>query len=474
MKKTPKLAAPFVAVSDEAENATLMMPQWARTAGDFAREWSAEGTVQDLCTKLRGLLGEKPTGRSLSTSEFMLPPQRIMQTLVLQGFHLRLGQAGDAQEQREKMRLAMQKKAPWLGGEAALMMRDLTKEWFLCDSVCAFWKTGGKRKSGAPALTVLDTERIVRWEDGAFGEMLEIQSVPGGGRMPGAKKESFGAKWADAMQAGKPVVLSEKDGEFYRIRTRGKRGAGLARPGLEGALPLFGMLELLSLADRSAAWEHRNLITQWLIGHDIRYGPRSGMADHFIKPGHVASVKKKMAGKVGPTSLYTNFDWTVKHVFLPPEYFNKEKYAGGMMRLENWFGPVGKLLRAEIHDNDIALVRAWVDYERAILGGLAEDILNSPDYWAGKVPKERISVGWSPVTMLTPKSVLELVRFASAQGAIGAQTTREMLGLDHEEEQARLAYEAAHREGNVPYWEAKQGQTPAPGSTEKGGRPAEH
>ena len=458
--------APCVETGAVTDNAEVLstLPMWAQSAAGYAKEWSAsKGSVADICKRLRELAGDR-RARGAMMSEFLSPPLRLMQTVAMHGFHLRFEGA--------KAEVAAVKAAPWLKAEAVMMARDLAREWFLTDNACAFWKEGGKRASGAPAVTVLDTERIVSWEDGYDGEHLKIQSTPDGNAME-ADAERFGSKWADAMKAGKPVELLAKDGEFYRIRTRAKRGGGLALPSLEGALPLVGMLELLALADRAAAWEHRNLIRQWLIGHDIRYGGRAGMTDHFIKEGHVKALKKKMAGKVGPQDLYTNFDWTIKHVFLPTEYFKKEKYEGAVMRMAMWFGPVGRLMRDEIHDNDIPLVRAWVDGEREVIGGMVEDIVNAKEYWGGKVPASRISVGWSPVTMMTPKMILELARFASAQGAIGQQTTREMLGFGNDREQQRLAAEARKPKGHVPNFEQKQGIVAA-GSTPEGGRPAEH
>lgn len=452
----PAKYTPLVEVSDNAEQLGMMMPQWAQTLGDFAREWSSDGSPQDLAKKLRGMLGSGD--KKVSLSEWLSPPLRIMQTVVLHGFHLRFSD--------EKTRLSTERKSPWLPTEAAMLARDLAAEWFLADNAVATWVRGAFRKSGAPAVTVLDTENIAEYTNGFGGERLMLKAPDK------AYAASLSGKWKEAAMSGKPVELRESDGDFYQVRNRAKRGKGLARPSLEGALPLIGTVELLGLADRSAAWEHRNIIRQWLIGHDIRYGPRSGMADHFIKAGHVKALKAKLKGKVGPHDLYTNFDWAIKHNFLPTDYFKKEKYEGGLMRLAQWFGPVGRLLREEIKEEEIPLVRAWVDEERSILGGLVEDILNHPAYWGGRKLPTRITVGWSPVTLLTPKMVLELARFASAQGAIGQQTTREVLGFEHERERMRLADEAA-KEGNKPNFEQKQGIVAA-GSAPEGGRPPEH
>jgi hypothetical protein len=468
--------APFTEVGDNAEALATMLPAWAKTAGEFAREWSVSGSsVQEMCKRLRGLVGGK--AKQTSMSEFLLPSLKVQQTVLMHGFHLRF-------EDEKKAKAA--EKIPWLAPEAAMLARDWLREFMLCDNAAALWVEGGARKSGAPAVTVLDTERIVTWENGAFGERLTINSTPDGQSMPDVKPEDVGPRWAQAMKSGKSIMLDESEGEHYVIQSRAKRGTGLARPSLEGTLPLIGQLELLALADRAGAWEHRNLIRQWLIGHEIKYGSRAGMSDHFIKKGHVDAVKKKMSGKVGPTDLYTNFDWKIHHVYLDTAYFKKEKYEGGLERLALWFGPVGRLLREEIADNDIGLVRAWIDDERAQLAGALESILNSDGYWesaqeianakGGKLrrPDGWISAGFSPVTLMTPKQVLELVRFATAQGIFGATTAREMLGLDAECERSRLAAEEK-KAGHRPNFEQKQGglKDLAPGTTEAGGRPAE-
>lgn len=477
---------PFTEVSSDNAEALAVMPQWAKTAGDFAREWSVSGdNVPEMCKRLRGLAGGR-TGRAASMSEFLLPALRVQQTVLMHGFHLRYqGGAIRAGGGDDGKAAAAAKKIPaWLAPEAAMLARDWLQEFLLCDNAAAFWVEGGGRKSGAPAVTVLNTERIVKWENGAFGESLTIQSTPDGAAMADVKAADVGERWATAMKSGKAITLEAEEGEHYCIRSRAKRGAGLARPSLEGALPLIGQLELLALADRGGAWEHRNLITQWLIGHEIKYGSRAGMSDHFIKEGHVKSVKKKTAGKVGPHTIYTGHDWEIKHVFLPTEFFKREKYEGGLERLALWFGPVGRLLRAEIADNDIGLVRAWLDDERTLLAGAIEEILNSDGYWDSakeinrkvKRPDGWISAGFSPVTLMTPKQVLELVRFATAQGIFGATTAREMLGLDAERERARLAAEAKQNEGHRPNFEQKQGGVHgalAPGTGEQGGRPEE-
>lgn len=427
-------------------NAEMLSPAWSKTAAAFTAHWGVSDT-RSVCKRLRELAGDDDRANG---SEFLIPALRTMQALVLQGFHLRGSEK-------------LEGKAPWLRAEAAALAQDAAREWLLTDNLFAFWGRDWKRKSGAPAVTVLDTERVTRFQNGFGAEKLCI-SVP-------VVVDGMPERWKTAAQTSGDVELLEAQGEFWRSLVRRKRGKGVARPRLSACLPLLGCMELLSLADSGGAWEHRNLTRQWKVGHSINYGDRAGRTDHFLKPAHVKAIKKAVKDKAGPMDIYTNFDWELVYNFLPAEFFSKAKYEGAMLRLRNWLGPVGLLFGEKVEESSVPLVRAWVEDERALLGGLIEEVLNAPEYWGGAKQKQRIEVGWSNTTMLDAHTLIELVRFATSQGLIGAQTGRELLGFDHAKERARLEAEAGQA-GNRPNFEQKQGMV-APGSGPAGGRPPE-
>jgi hypothetical protein len=446
------------------------IPLWARNITDYAAKWGIPTQIGQQCVKARLLVEGSGDTRPC---EFVREPFEVRLGMFLDGFHIGYEMLGDTPEAWTSAKEKLLKRAPWFEGLAASICADAMREFSICSNAAVMWIDNAEAENGAPAVTVIDTESIVSYSNGAGGDFLKV-------RVPKASQEAIQAgaldgydeRWKNALNAGGDLNLDREQGDNFHVATNAKEGKGLARVQMMGLLEIIGFLELIALSDHSGAWEARNVIRQIMMGHEIKYGPKAGYGDHFIKESWVKRAKevlKKQEG--GPFNFFTNFDWVIKHAFLEPKFFDKTKYEGGLQRLSNWWGAVSAMGGGEVSDGVWERLRAEVKKARDIVGGLVERVINDPKFLGGTKLKGRLKVGFNPLTCMSQKQRLETVRFATSQGVMSNSTARLVLGLDSAIEGRRILAERAKLEENTPYFEKNQGQSTAEVTTEAGGRP---
>ena len=135
---------------------------------------------------------------------------------------------------------------------------------------------------------------------------------------------------------------------------------------------------------------------------------------------------------------------------IDPKFLDPKKLGGVMEQLLQWLGPVGLLFKTtqgRALDDLIPVLNAEMEYHRAFVKDLLEEIFNEPSFISpgddedvpGKadgVAAPRITVEFNSLTLVTFKNLLAYATLILTNGIGSPQTTRRILNLNEEEENA--------------------------------------
>lgn len=377
----------------------------------------------------------------------------------------------------------IQSKAPWFQAEARRLALECMREYLICDNAAAVWFKGQKRASDKSTIVgVLKTQDVVDFQNSGV-ESLTIK--PEKRTLSEQEKEQMNERWATAIEKGEKITLDPEEGEFFAVATAANRGHGLAAPSLLGSLDALMMLDALRVGDMTGAMEARQITKHWVLGYEPRNGDRQYL-DSVIRlasPKKAKALQDTLKRKKGRlVELIT--PWYAKLIYdhLDTKFFDAAKYTGSLMRLRLWGGAVAALLEKDAPESARDLAFAQAKVARDEVGRMLETIFNHRAYGLGLNAKnnERVTVAWSPVPFMEPKTRKTTLEGWVNRGIISVETYREWLGIDSDFEAARLTGEASQITGYRPNWEPAQGNTTAssPGADHGGsaspdnGRPA--
>jgi hypothetical protein len=356
----------------------------------------------------------------------------------------------------------------------ARVVNDAWREWLICDNIVAFWQENKLGRGSLPVVTILDCE-LCDYKNAFGAETLKIK-VPkvtlDSDELNRLAGKGLDQRYLDAIKNGKSLTLDESKGERFRVLTREKLGRGLGTPRVGQVLNDLSVMDLFGIGNWSAASMMKDVIRQVVKGHQIKQGPLAGQAMHFIKKKDADNFKKALRNKRGAFDVFTNFDVEVKFPFIDPKYFDAKKFEGTLSRLENWAGPLGKLMLAGQQSPFLMdMFGTEGRRQRQLVADFLAGIFNDPSFLgeANNPPKDLIPQ-WNPRSFTIQKMLIELARFAYTDGLVSPQTAREWLDLDDKEEGDRLEQAGKKPKRFTPVFEAKQGMV---AGSNKGGRPVE-
>ena len=352
----------------------------------------------------------------------------------------------------------------------AALARDVFLERILCSNAALFWRQPDIGK--LPSVTVLNTEDC-EWLNSFGVSMLTVSMAAR--TLTRAQQDALGPRYAGAYE-GRPLeVVNGEHGEYFRVITGQKNGAGFRLPRLYQIFLDLSIRDLLRNGDWNAAWMLQNIIRLVRRGHEIKAGPLQGQDIHFLKGKEAKKIKAGLAVNKGTFDMVTNFDLTVTYSHLDPKYLSTDKYQGVTERLNQWFGPLGRMLEqrgAADPDTVKALEVQCMDL-RGEVSRLFARMLNHQDFLSGIKPPLPIQVTWSGNTFTSLKLIMERVRLAQSAGISSTRTAREDLGYDHARESARLQAKHKDPQAVTPAFEQKQGMAGnGKNAAGAGGRPA--
>jgi hypothetical protein len=346
----------------------------------------------------------------------------------------------------------------WLSEKKGLItnfIHDVWREWFTLDNVVAFWWDEAGYRAANPVRT-LPPERC-DYSDAMGIETLKFQhglSTAQVAMLP----ENLKTRYRSSI-----ITLNEEHGEHFRVMKRERTGYGFGMPRMRGIFRALAQYESMEVGENLVALASRLVVRRHKIGHEIRTGPRAGLATHFYKKPTAAAIKKFYEGRVGLVDVVTNFDQTQKLEWIDPVIYDSKKWDTVTQRILKWGGPVAVMLHATgVTPFLMPLWKTEALAERETVARFVEGIINNVF-----APPEPVRLHWGNRCFSESRVAMDLLKFGVTQGAVSLRTFNEEAGQDHEEELERKQEELQHRDVLVPLWDAAHGSDPG----KDGGRP---
>lgn len=366
-------------------------------------------------------------------------------------------------------------------GRVRSVARALARELVLCSNAVLLWRS--KRRDGVmqfPGIQVMNGGAVRRIETSYGIEELEIE-LPFR-KLPTSQKEreefiaqvrkNYGDAYADAIRDRKDCVTlrqGQDDWNFYLV-TAGALGSGRCRPALQSVLEDLELVALLSLADWTGAFMHKDIVRYAKKGVIVTSGNRAGQILHLWTTG-AKGLKQKVLEFFeklkGGADLTVSADTELGHFTFDPSFFSAEKFEGAMRRLAVQAGALAPYLLSG-SSRDAGLItqvsmnhRPWIAEIRAMVEEGLRAAFGSIT-WQGDFEKEVGSLRfcWDQSAAMPPDAAFNHAQMLWNNGAMSTQTLRESWGgLDHEEESRRMVEEGSeeNRDGVSRIFESRQG-----------------
>jgi hypothetical protein len=329
---------------------------------------------------------------------------------------------------------------------------DVWSEWLTCEAAVAYWQR--PETGGYPKVTILDCENV---EYSYVLGVEKLQVTPAQIKLTKNQKNELGARFADALEKGKPITLDRRKGECWQILKRGKRGSsGLGTPSLKAVMDIISQRELLKIADWAGSWTHKDVIRHIKKGHEITQGSLAGQPIYFLNTPQKNRIIAQNKNKGGAYMVISNFDLNYEFVFFDPKFFDAKKYEGVMAHLTKWAGALGRIYEGGLVSPYLMKMFEQEGLRsRERVSRFIESIVSDPDF-APDMEIPELKVAYNPHAFKSAQEILDWVRVAS-NGVASPQTQRRALGLDDATESRlmRKAHEA--KADYTPPFEPRQG-----------------
>jgi hypothetical protein len=333
--------------------------------------------------------------------------------------------------------------------------RDTWREFLALDTVVGQWMDDGS----VPAL--LPPERC-RYQDKLGAPIVWYTHQLGVLDM-----QLLDKRQVPRFMARTEILLNPSFGEHVKVLKRTVTGGGFEMPGLYSLLRTIGEIASKEEGYYARAFQMRNSARHHLLGHAIKEGPHAGKGTWFWRKDRADAVIRDWNGRRGPWDYTSNFDHDIKFPWPDVKDFDDTAWKGTNMRLRTWGGPIAQLLLNDekISEGAFVAMRAQAAEDRQMVRDFLKTIIagafNPP---AGL----DFNLVWSDLIFLDPKQAVELLKFSAQQGAASVETVREIIGMNHREENARKLREAndpAAVKKYFPMWDMSHGIRPALGQT---------
>lgn len=339
--------------------------------------------------------------------------------------------------------------------EIVKFIQSVWRNWCLFDNICGFWRDD----SAYPLLLPIDKTTYTN----TLGiETLKYRHGLGPGQIAQLSTE-------DQTRFSAPeILLNPANGEHFKVLTREDEGSGYGHPRLYSAVTLLGQEESQINGMHALAFALRQVKRHHLLGHEIKNGPHAGKPQHFWTKKRHTAVMKAFDKKVGFNDFSSNFDHEVKFPWPDMDRFDETMWKGSNARLMRWGGPVASMMmREQAAPYMTQILRAECLDERQSIQEWLIPVLN-----LAFKPPVPIDVKWSNMIFNTDRLHEELLKHASDRGFASVETTRDLIGLDHETENARKMKEAEDDDARAkfgPMFDDSHGHYPALGDELGGG-----
>lgn len=335
--------------------------------------------------------------------------------------------------------------------EVTKFIKAAWRNWNLFDNLAGFWRDGA------------DYPLILPLERTTYANVLGIETL----------------KYRHGLSQAQIALLTPEDqgrftkseinidagaGEHFKVLTRQDEGSGYGVPRLFSVITLLAQEESQACGLHSLAFALRSVKRHHKIGHKIETGPHSGKPQHFWSKKRHAAIMKSFDRKTGFADFTSNFDHEIEFPWPDVANFDETLFKGSSARLMRWGGPVARMMMMETAAPMMTqLLRAEASEERDSLKEWLEAVIN-----LAFKPPVPIGIKWSNMIFNTDRLHEELLKFSFDRGLASSETTRDLIGLDHESENEKKRIEADDPDAKklyTPIWDDSHGSSPALGES---------
>lgn len=294
----------------------------------------------------------------------------------------------------------------------------------LLDNAVVFWRDSARRA------VVVPPEQC-RYTDAMGIERLSIDLGYKAADLKNLKPDEILRYARDGLEVDKTK------GENFVVIKRARTGWGFARPRLAGLLRTLEAHESLEVFDQLWAQAGRSVYRMWLLGHEIRNGPKAGQNLWFSNKARQESLRRMVENRHGLVDLAMNFDTELKIVGPDAKPMDVLRYEPLWARIRQWLGPLGMLLTPGSQSQPaMGLFRVEAQKKREQLAPHLEEII--PQIFGIPQP---IRVKWSSQCFNDPRIASEMFKFGVQSGPVSQRTFTDEIGLDTDEERTWKAEE---------------------------------
>lgn len=330
------------------------------------------------------------------------------------------------------------------------LISKIWRDYVGCSNVVAVWMD--KRIPGQLPVVILLRPDAVRYRCDFGIESLEVKFEKA--NLSDPQKRGLPPRIAQAIEKGEWLELDRTEGECFAVLSDSRDG-GLTMPRLRAVLLDLAIRDLLRIGDWNGAKARTKILRHSKKGHEIKNGELAGRPDHFYKSAFGKKLLKYLADVTGYAELATNFDMLIEYVFLDSKFFDEGIYSSVETRLDQWAGPIMKLMRIKGEPNPelSALLRLEARAERTVMSEFLMQIFSHESFFG----KEASKIMWDESIFMSMNLLREWIVSGAGNGILSPQTARDMYGVSDQVESKRMREASDRRDDYTPPFEAKQG-----------------
>lgn len=155
-------------------------------------------------------------------------------------------------------------------------------------------------------------------------------------------------KYIDAVKKNqKYVQLNNKDGEYWLIKTRGRKYYGLAQPSMTSIFLPLESRKMIAEGEFTAGYMMKHFIFHVKMGESIQSGALAGQRLNWASAKETQLMSAEMAKPSKTYRMVTNHTVSFEYIFPPKEMFDPSRYEKSEQRIRNWSG-----ITAAIHTGE--------------------------------------------------------------------------------------------------------------------------
>lgn len=494
--------------------------------------------VGDISTLVTNALPKSRPRRTRRAQEWMQMDDLLYdlidtkRTFTIAGFHLQIkpDRVADASEINESQMAKNQTQADEFSLATSFfgIVFDLLTDWFITDSCVLSWKVSDqnataktpdsidsiprKIQSVVPGLDYIGTidPSDVDWRNSLGVNRLFVRvpaelerrildtlnrySLNKATAIEELLNSGIPQKWIDAVINyvsyanpefdGPMVELKNEDGEYWIIKTKGRKNYGLCSPSMYTIFLPLETRRMFSDGEFAGAYMTKHFIQHVTTGESITSGQSAGSTKNWAKKEDVDALMGHFRNCQKATRMVTNHTVNIAWLYPPVEMFSADKYISCERKIFRWAGVNPAIIGGEKQTTAEAFVGIkkmigdmWL--ARSNMSCMVQEFFRHPSIQVRSgVPEIYDIVAQFDENILKdPRQLLDEVKFLIQEGMGDPETVLRELGRDPESvklSKVRSIEQNKKFKVYEPVWNSRMaGKIPADGADggTEGGQP---